>query len=121
MPNSALKPPGTVGGEGEAAATSLSVEFCIAPDHPALPGHFPDNPIVPGVVLLQRVLEHIRLDFGLAGPFTLIDAKFLRPLRPGQRCTLELRRSGGQTLSFAFRMANEPLARGAFRDVSGQV
>ena len=28
----------------------------VAADHPALPGHFPGRPIIPGVVLLQIVL-----------------------------------------------------------------
>jgi 3-hydroxyacyl-[acyl-carrier-protein] dehydratase len=27
----------------------------ISPDHPALSGHFPGNPIVPGALLLQRI------------------------------------------------------------------
>lgn len=35
------------------------MQFTIDPDHPSLAGHFPGRPIVPGVVLLERVLEAI--------------------------------------------------------------
>ena len=32
------------------------MDFSIAPDHPALEGHFPGQPIVPAVVILDAVL-----------------------------------------------------------------
>ena len=37
------------------------MQFSIPHDHPSLPGHFPGRPIVPGVVMLERVLEAIEL------------------------------------------------------------
>lgn len=53
----------------------------IAADHPSLAGHFPGNPIVPGVVLLDRVLAAVAAPVGrpLAG---IPNLKFLQPLRP---------------------------------------
>ncbi len=33
--------------------------FAVSADHPSLPGHFPNQPIVPGVVLLDHVLALI--------------------------------------------------------------
>jgi 3-hydroxymyristoyl/3-hydroxydecanoyl-(acyl carrier protein) dehydratase len=36
-----------------------SVWLRFAPDHPALPGHFPQHPIVPGVLLLDEALYAI--------------------------------------------------------------
>ena len=35
---------------------SFEVDRTIPSDHPSLPGHFPDRPIVPGVVILDEVV-----------------------------------------------------------------
>ena len=40
--------------------TQFRETFRIAPTHPALPGHFPGRPVVPGVVLLDRVAAALR-------------------------------------------------------------
>lgn len=54
--------------------------------HPALPGHFPGDPIVPGVVLLDHVAACLeRAGFSLA---KLSMVKFLAPLRPGEEAVL---------------------------------
>jgi len=39
---------------------SLQTTLRIDPAHPALAGHFPGNPIVPGVVVLERVAAALR-------------------------------------------------------------
>ncbi len=65
--------------------------FVIAHDHPALPGHFPGRPIVPGVVVLDRVLAAIEAAGGqAAGPLRLPQVKFLQPLLPGETARIEL-------------------------------
>ena len=32
----------------------------INSDHPALPGHFPGHPVVPGVIVLEEVIQALR-------------------------------------------------------------
>jgi 3-hydroxymyristoyl/3-hydroxydecanoyl-(acyl carrier protein) dehydratase len=62
----------------------------IAANHPALPGHFPGHPVVPGVVLLDAVLS--ALPAQLAKPFRVSGfpaVKFSAPLAPEQ--TFEVR------------------------------
>lgn len=64
--------------------------FAIAADHPCLPGHFPGRPVVPGVVLLDRIAALVERHG--AGTLARIDAvKFLAPVLPGEAvdCTVE--------------------------------
>lgn len=60
------------------------MRFTIPADHPSLPGHFPGHPVVPGVVLLDRVLQAIEHQHGPLAAVQLPQVKFLQPLMPGQ-------------------------------------
>jgi len=84
--------------------------FHIAASHPALAGHFPDNPIVPGVILLERVAAAARRAFAveLTG---LPQVKFLHPLRPGETVELRIERSAASA-RFSIRHGREFVATG---------
>jgi len=77
------------------------MSFVIAPDHPSLPGHFPGRPLVPGVVLLDRVIAAIEAQHGPLGPVRLPQVKFVRPLLPGESARIEL---DGATPRWRFRV-----------------
>jgi 3-hydroxymyristoyl/3-hydroxydecanoyl-(acyl carrier protein) dehydratase len=75
-----------VGGHG--------LKIAVPHDHPAFAGHFPGQPLLPGVVLLSIALEAVLAEPALAprlGPApSLGAAKFLAPVRPGDELTLHL-------------------------------
>ena len=64
--------------------------FTVAHDHPALPGHFPGNPVVPGVLLLEQVVSLLESLHGPRPALRLPQVKFLQPLLPGQQARVEL-------------------------------
>ena len=80
------------------------MQFIIPADHPSLPGHFPGRPIVPGVVLLDRVIEAIEAGHGPLPPLRLPQVKFLKPLLPGQSASVELL---GEAPRWRFRVLRE--------------
>lgn len=62
----------------------IRAPLCIAPSHPSLPGHFPGQPVVPGVVILDAVQQAIEAEVGALPPLRLPQVKFVQPLLPGE-------------------------------------
>ena len=58
--------------------------FRVAADHPSLPGHFPGNPIVPGVLLLDGVMHGLQHATGLRLSH-LKQVKFISALLPEEQ------------------------------------
>lgn len=79
--------------------------FTIAPDHACLPGHFPGRPLVPGVVVLERVIDAIEAAHGpLPAPLRLPQVKFLQPLLPGEAAEVVLAAVDGPAPRWRFRV-----------------
>lgn len=86
--------------------TALRIEAT----HPALAGHFPGRPVVPGVVLLERVAAALRDWRGER--VEKLDAKFLQPLLPDEEAVIELREDGSGIRFTVTRAGGAILARG---------
>jgi 3-hydroxyacyl-[acyl-carrier-protein] dehydratase len=90
----------------------------IPADHPAFAGHFPGSPILPGVVLLQEVLQEAmqvaarQAPEGEApGTWVIEQAKFLHPVAPGDGLQLHLSPTAGR-FDFEVRLGEALVLKG---------
>lgn len=81
--------------------SASAVRLRVPAEHPALPGHFPGRPIVPGVLLLDAVMEAVRAAGG--APERLMRAKFVAPVLPGNEVEIALEPRGRARMGFACR------------------
>jgi 3-hydroxymyristoyl/3-hydroxydecanoyl-(acyl carrier protein) dehydratase len=72
-----------------------AARFVVPADHPALPGHFPGHPIVPGVLLLDAVLQAASVSRA-----QLLRAKFTAPVLPGDPVEITITQRGPARLAF---------------------
>ncbi len=69
------------------------------PGHPFFRGHFPGDPVVPGVILTEALAQTAGIAAGAGGNRSyrlsaIKMMKFLKPVRPAQELSLNARKSG---------------------------
>lgn len=99
-------PQGPPPGQGDAPT------FVVAPDHPALPGHFPGAPVVPGVVLLDHVGAAARAAFGLGALLGVPRVKFAAPVLPGQAVRIAIVPRDATRIGFSCFVGDRLVAAG---------
>lgn len=85
--------------------------FGIPVEHPALPGHFPGHPLVPGVILLEQVAVALRAWRGQR-MVRVLDAKFVAPLLPAEPAIVRLTLASAGRIRFEIFRDDTLLARG---------
>ena len=90
--------------------------LAISKDHPALPGHFPGHPVVPGVVVLDEVIETLGEHYGQRLVVTgLPSVKLSSPLLPEELLTITVEPEDPETAAFTCRVGNRLVASGSIR------
>lgn len=85
----------------------------VPASHPCLPGHFPGNPIVPAVVLLERVERALAAAVGPVSLSGLPTVKFVSPLQPDREFEIELSiDEAARTARFRCSSAGRDLVQG---------
>lgn len=90
-------------------------EWTVPADHPALAGHFPGRPIVPGVVLLDRVILLLKGAQGRQPGWQVVRAKFLRPVVPGETLELHCEPTATGAWAFHIRCGTDAVAAGVLQ------
>ncbi len=88
----------------------IRASFVFAPDFIGFDGHFPGNPVLPGIV---QILAGILTAGQGAKPRLreLVKCKFLRPVRPGETMTVDARLKNGGRWSISITAEGEPCAQ----------
>ncbi len=82
-----------------------TVERTFPSDHAAALGHFPGNPIIPGALLLSEALRAIESSLGKdLCPYQIRSAKFVRPVRPGERVSIDFSSRDEKRISFSCKV-----------------
>lgn len=88
-----------------------TARWIVPVDHPSFAGHFPGRPIVPGVVLLDRVVQLVAAALN-ASVVGIGSAKFLSPAGPGATLDFSWTAGSGRTVRFEIASAGTAVASG---------
>lgn len=92
------------------------VSLRIAADHPALAGHFPGLPIVPGVVLLDETLHAIEQALATeALSWHIGNVKFHHVARAGEELLLDFESQADERVHFELHASELLVASGTVK------
>ena len=86
---------------------------CVSGGEPYFVGHFPGNPVLPGVLIIEAMAQTAACLVARTFPdktegmlvfLTTVDkAKFRKPIRPGDRAELKVAKIGGKSTLWKFQ------------------
>ena len=84
----------------------------VPTDSPWFVGHFPNEPILPGIALINLTQQAIIEDAALKGEEIIFEAlkrvRFTGPVRPGESLKVNItREEAGEESLFSFKVASE--------------
>lgn len=96
-------------------ALSQGGRYVVGNDHPAFPGHFPGQPVLPGVALLALVMRTLdsepELQARLGAVPQINNVKFISPVLPDTELQVQLQPQGSG-VGFAVMRGDSAVAKG---------
>ena len=85
------------------AAGSVEIRLAVPATLPCFADHFPDHPMLPGVLQVGWAVRLAQQHFGIAAPLhEARQLKFQHPIQPDVALTLTLSRSGEHDVAFRY-------------------
>lgn len=94
----------------------MHFQILIARDHPALPGHFPGQPLVPAVVMLDEMAKGLSRMTGQCIA-SVRQLRLLEPLAPGVTLDVSVQDKGGDCWALVGRTGDRVVVKGRFSSV----
>ena len=92
---------------------NIESHWRVPVDHPAFAGHFPGQPIVPGVVLLDRAMWLVQKQLREpVGSWQISHVKFLNPCGPTDELQFAFVHAPNGMVSFTVRCGERDIASG---------
>lgn len=103
----------------------LELAIDLHPDNPAFAGHFPELPVLPGVVQLDWAIRHAEPWYAGHGFAGIDQLKFREVIPPGRRLQLRLADRGDGVVEFRYALAGagaeeQTLSSGRIRFEAGR-
>lgn len=100
----------------EATATTARGRLRVDPAHPVFAGHFPGQPVVPGVLLLEAVRALVERATGARLAIAAVrDARFTARAEPGDEVELRVSWTPGSVVPVEGMLYRGPVAIAAIR------
>jgi 3-hydroxyacyl-[acyl-carrier-protein] dehydratase len=91
--------------------TALMLQFAV--NHPCGAGHFPDNPVIPGALLLDEVLTCIATDLNIEDwAWRVKSAKFPQSVQPGNIVHINYTLTANGDIRFECTVSNSKVMSG---------
>jgi 3-hydroxyacyl-[acyl-carrier-protein] dehydratase len=91
--------------------TPTQIDCQFPANHPAFAGHFPGQPIVPGVLLLDALIQSLQSAWHCQVN-QVVSCKFLSPAGPDERLTLHYAATPGVRVVFRIEACARQIASG---------